>query len=194
MTRVAPILGILLAAGSATRFGGPKLTVPLADSAPIAVAALRPLLAAVDDVVAVARPGDEELADVLYAHRARVTICPYASEGMGRSLAWGVRAAPLAAGWVIALADMPWIGAATIASIADALRRGSALVAPVYAGQRGHPVGISARFYSTLAALEGDKGAKHLLSTHAAAVELIAVNDPGILRDVDRREDLDLSA
>jgi molybdenum cofactor cytidylyltransferase len=180
-----------LAAGSATRFGGPKLTLPLADGVAMAVAALRPLIAAVDDVLAVARPGDEELAHILCAHGARVTICPYASEGMGRSLAWGVRAAPLAAGWVIALADMPWIGEATIASVADTLRRGNAIVAPAYAGQRGHPVGISARFYSALAALEGDEGAKRLISTHATAVKLIAVNDPGILRDVDRREDLE---
>jgi len=92
---------------------------------------------------------------------------------------------------VIALADMPWIKAATAASVADALRRGSAIVAPAYAGQRGHPVGIAARFYSALAALDGDEGAKRLMSTHAAAVELIAVNDPGIVRDVDRRGDLD---
>jgi len=187
----APVVGILLAAGSATRFGGAKLMVSLADGMPMAVAALQSLIAAVDDVVAVARPGDEELANALYTHGVRVTICPNASEGMGRSLAWGVRAAPLAAGWVIALADMPWIKAATAACVADALRRGGAIVAPAYAGQRGHPVGIAARFYSALAALEGDEGAKRLISAHAGAVELIAVDDPGILRDVDRRADLD---
>ena len=187
----APVVGILLAAGSATRFGGPKLMVPLADGVPMAVAALQSLIGAVDDVVAVARPGDEELANALYTHGARVTVCSNASEGMGRSLAWGVRAAPLAAGWVIALADMPWIKATTAASVADALRRGSAIVAPAFAGQRGHPVGIAARFYSALAALEGDEGAKRLVRAQAAALELIAVNDPGILRDVDRRSDLD---
>jgi molybdenum cofactor cytidylyltransferase len=111
---------------------------------------------------------------------------------MGTSLSWGVRAAPLAAGWVIALADMPWIAPATVARVADALRRGSGLAAPVHRGERGHPVGISARFYGDLVTLSGDEGARRLLAAHAPAIERIAVNDPGVLRDVDTARDLDL--
>ena len=58
----APIVGILLAAGSASRFGGGKLLATLPDGTAVGVAALRNLLAAVDAVIAVVRPGDDVLA------------------------------------------------------------------------------------------------------------------------------------
>ena len=103
----APVVGILLAAGSATRFGGDKLAAALPNGTTVGVAACRNLAAAVDAVIAVVRPGDGAIADALAANRARVSVCPRASDGMGASLAWGVRAAPVATGWIIALADMP---------------------------------------------------------------------------------------
>jgi CTP:molybdopterin cytidylyltransferase MocA len=38
--------------------------------------------------------------------------------------------------------------------------------------------------------LSGDEGAKKLLAAHGAELELIAVDDPGVLRDVDTQSDL----
>jgi len=186
----SPVVGILLAAGSATRFGSAKLMASLKDGVPIGVAALENLIVAVDSVVAVVRPGDAELSELLTSHGARVTACPCAAQGMGESLAWGVRAAPAAAGWVISLADMPWIASSTAARVADALRDGRDLVAPAYGGQRGHPVGISTRFYGEISALSGDEGAKSVLSAYASSMQLIALNDPGVVRDVDTPGDL----
>ena len=184
-----PIVGILLAAGSASRFGGDKLLAPLPDGAPIGVAALKHLAAAVDTVVAVVRPRDELLAAALAAAGARITRCPRAAEGMGASLAWGVRAAPVAAAWVIALADMPWVEPATMAGVVDALHRGASVAAPVCRGRRGHPVGFAARCYGELSALSGDEGAKTVLAMHP--VTLVDTDDAGVLRDVDTRQDLE---
>jgi molybdenum cofactor cytidylyltransferase len=183
-----PIVGVLLAAGSATRFGGDKLLAPLADGTSIGVAALGNLVPAVDVVLAVVRPGDDALAAALEAGGARVTVCPQAAEGMGASLAWGVRAAPLAAGWLIALADMPWIQTATIARIVDALRAGAPIVAPIWRDSRGHPVGIASRFFGELSALSGDEGAKAILRRHNTT--LVATEDAGVLRDIDTPQDL----
>ena len=182
------IVGVLLAAGSAIRFGGDKLLAPLVDGTPIGVAALRNLAPAVDVVLAVVRPGDSALAAALAAGGARVTVCPRAAEGMGASLAWGVRAAPIAAGWLIALADMPWIQTVTISRVADAVRAGAPIAAPSWKDSRGHPVGLASRFFGELAALAGDEGAKAILCRHPAT--LIATDDAGVLRDVDTRQDL----
>jgi molybdenum cofactor cytidylyltransferase len=60
----------------------------------------------------------------------------------------------------------------------------------VYRGTRGHPVAIAARYFTELLTLSGDEGARALLSAHRAEIELIAVDDPGALRDVDTRADL----
>ena len=183
-----PIVGILLAAGRSTRFGKDKLLVPLADGVPVAVAALRNLAPAVDEVVAVVRPRDERLAAALKAGGARVTACPRASEGMGTSLAWGVRAAPLARAWLVALADMPWIRTTSAARVADAMKNGAAIAAPGRRAARGHPVGFAAPFYADLAALSGDEGAKAILSRQR--IEIVDTDDAGVLRDVDTPEDL----
>ena len=186
--RSGAIVGILLAAGSATRFGGDKLLAPLADGTAIGVAAFKNLAAAVDAVVAVVRPGDERLAAALAACGARVTACPQASEGMGTSLAWGVRAAPMASAWLVALADMPWIRPASVAGVVEALRNGATLAAPSWRDSRGHPVGFVSSFYPELARLSGDDGAKAILARHP--ITLVETDDDGVVRDIDTREDL----
>jgi molybdenum cofactor cytidylyltransferase len=183
-----PIVGILLAAGRSTRFGSDKLLVPLADGVPVAIAALSNLAQAVDDVVAVVRPGDEPLARALGAGGARVTACPRASEGMGASLAWGVRASPLASAWLVALADMPWIRAQSVARVAEAMKNGASIAAAGCRDIRGHPVGFASTFYADLVALSGDEGAKAILSRQR--ISIVETGDNGVLRDVDTPEDL----
>ena len=191
------IVGILLAAGSSTRFGVDKLVEPLPRAThdceagiPIGVAAYRVLAAAVSETIAVVRPGDKTLADLLRGVGARIVECARAEEGMGASLACGVQAAPDADAWLVALADMPWIMAATIKSVASALAGGADIVAPVYNGDRGHPVGFARRHYSVLSTLGGDEGARAVILANRATLQLQTTNDPGVLRDVDTREQL----
>jgi molybdenum cofactor cytidylyltransferase len=186
----APVVGILLAAGSASRFGADKLAAALPNGASVGETALQNLGAAVDSVVAVVRSGDSAMARTFRARGARVSVCCHARDGMGASLAWGVRGTAVAAGWIVALADMPWIDPATIARVVAALKNGAPLAAPRFQGSRGHPVGIAARFYSELAALSGDEGAKQLLAANASSVQLVDVSDAGILRDIDTPADL----
>ena len=191
------IVGILLAAGQGTRFGGAKLLAPLqtashsvAAGTPVGVAACRHLVAAVADVVAVIRPGDRALAQQLREAGARVVECQRADDGMGASLACGVTAAPDADGWVVALADMPWLAPATIISVADALTAGADIAAPIIDGERAHPVGFSRRHFAALVALTGDAGAKSLVAENRESMRLIATDDEGARRDVDTILDL----
>jgi molybdenum cofactor cytidylyltransferase len=194
MTPQRPVVGLLLAAGSGSRFGGDKLLAKLTDGRPLALAALATLAAGVDAVVAVVRPGDVALSSLFGKSGALVAVCPNAAEGIGASLACGVREAqqrfPQAQGAVIALADMPWLSSSTVQRVVTALRRGSVLVAPTHRGTRGHPVAISARYFAELQDLSGDEGARALLAAHDAELELIAVDDPGVLRDVDTKADI----
>lgn len=189
MSGAAPA-GILLAAGSARRFGGAKLVAALADGTPVGVASWRALAAALPRTLAVVRPGDEALAAALAAAGATVVACPRADEGMGASLACGVAASRNAAGWVVALADMPWIAPATIRRVADAIASGASVAAPFHRGERGHPVGFAAAHRDALAALSGDEGAKAIVAAHRARLVRIDVDDSGVLRDIDVPGDL----
>jgi molybdenum cofactor cytidylyltransferase len=184
------ITGVLLAAGASRRFGTNKLLVPLADGTPLAVAAARHLRAAVDPCVAVVRRGDDELAALLAAEQLQVVECARARHGMAASLACGIRASAFADGWLIALADMPFVLPETIARVAAALRSGAALVAPVFEGRRGHPVGFDRRFAPSLLALRGEAGARALLAQYDRLLMRVACHDPGILRDVDTPADV----
>jgi molybdenum cofactor cytidylyltransferase len=182
--------GILLAAGAATRFGGGKLLHPLADGTAMGVASARNLLAVLPDVLAVVRPGDDELARLLKAAGCEVTVCAQAVNGMGCSLAHAIGRRRDADGWVVALGDMPAIARPTLQSVVRALESGAALAAPSYRGGRGHPVGISSRFRDDLEKLDGDAGARAIMRAHNNEITLIACDDPGAILDVDRPEDV----
>ena len=188
------IVGILLAAGRGTRFGGEKLLARLSSGdvagEPIGVVALRHLRLSVPEVVAVIRDDDRALAAELGANGARVVRCANADDGMGASLACGVRATAQAGGWIVALADMPWIAPATIERIAAAVAAGAPVAAPFHGGERGHPVGFGAACYAELAALTGDEGAKAIVAAQRDRIVRIDVDDAGILRDVDTPADL----
>jgi molybdenum cofactor cytidylyltransferase len=189
-----PVTGILLAAGASRRFGANKLLAPLADGTPLAVAAARHLRAATPAALAVVRPGEESLTSLLAAEGLRIVEALDCEQGMGRSLAAGVEAAADAAGWLIALADMPYIRVSTIARLVAALAEGQPLAAPYHHGGRGHPVAFSARYGDALRTLRGDRGAAAVLAGDAHWIARIEVGDPGILRDVDLPADLEAAA
>ncbi|ESQ13940.1 MAG TPA: nucleotidyltransferase family protein [Chromatiaceae bacterium] len=182
---------LLLAAGSATRFGGDKLSAALPDGTPMVLASARALLQAGCDVLAVVREADVGAGLLLRdLQEVRVLCCPESVGGLGFSLAQGVRHSANADAWLVALADMPLIRPATLVQVLSALAGGSSLVAPVFAGQRGHPVGFGRCWRARLLELSGDRGARTLLTEQADRLESIQTDDPGILLDIDRRDDL----
>jgi molybdenum cofactor cytidylyltransferase len=185
------VVAILLAAGSATRFGSDKLLHALPHEVPIAVQSARHLKAVFSEpVLAVVRPDATRLRDLLEQEGCRIVVCEKAAQGMGESLACAVRAAGPADAYVVALADMPFIRPSSVAAVREAMLKGAALAAPYFRARRGHPVGISSKFRGQLAALSGDEGAKQLLAAHASEIVKVAVGDPAVLRDIDTLGDL----
>ena len=183
-------VGLLLAAGSATRFGSDKLQHPLPHGVSIAVQAARHLKAEVSRVVAAVRPEAVATARALAAEGCEVVVCERAAQGMGASLACAARAAGDADGYLVALADMPFVRRSTIAAVREALARGATLAAPYWRARRGHPVGFAGRLRGALEASCGDEGARRLLEAHAAELVKVPVGDPGAIRDIDQPSDL----
>lgn len=185
-------VGVLLAAGQSRRFGSDKLLQPLPDGTPLALAAAANLRLALPDTVAVVAHADAAVAGLLRAAGIPVVVNAGAEAGMGTSIACGVRARDPAAGWVIALADMPFIRPDTIAAIAATLVDEHVIGAPGYAGRRGHPVGFGAAWREALLKLDGDVGARGIVQANADRLCLVPTDDPGVLRDIDRPEDLEV--
>ena len=128
---------------------------------------------------------DVSVARLLAEAGLQVIANPHAPNGMGTSIACGVAASPNADGWVIALADMPNIPANVIQSVADGLTCGADIIAPVYRGQRGHPVGFALRHASALRALHSDRGARDIIAAHRSTLELIDTQDSAVILDID---------
>jgi len=109
------------------------------------------------------------------------------SSGMGDSIAAGVAACPEADGWLIVLGDMPFILPSSIERVVAAIAD-DAVSVPVQEGEFGHPVGFGRTFGAGLQALSGDRGARPLFK-QGRVVE-VAVDDPGVLWDIDVPEAL----
>ena len=196
------IVGLLLAAGKGSRFDPSgresKLLALLPDGTPVAAASAHRLLQCCPRVLAVlpqhaAPPRDQHIArlvGLLAEAGCEIIFCADSDDGLGHSLAAGVRAAPDAGGWMVALADMPAIEVSTLRAVAGACTRPQDIAAPVYESQRGHPVVFGGAYFPQLAALHGDFGARNVLREHAAAVIEVACGDAGVLRDIDTPADL----
>jgi molybdenum cofactor cytidylyltransferase len=190
----ARVVGMLLAAGRGRRFDPlgqrNKLLQLLPGGEPVAVASARKLLAVLDTVIAVVPPDDGGVGKLLAAAGCDVTVCPDADSGMAASLVHALRASlpyePDA--WLVALGDMPWVDSVTLRRLADALAGGAPIAAPLMHGRRGNPVGFGRVHLDALLALSGDQGARRLLQT--CPVTEVAVEDPGIFRDIDTVTDL----
>jgi molybdenum cofactor cytidylyltransferase len=184
------ICGILLAAGSAKRFGSNKLLYPLPDGTPIGIAAARHLKQCVEHVIAVVRPDDKVLTNLLHAEGVSTIVPENTGQGMSGSLVSAIRTTKDADGWLITLADMPWINSQTISKIAMMIEDGADIAVPHYGDHRGHPVGFSRRFLPDLLCLTGDKGASDLLRSNTNSVQIFHSDDVGILQDIDKPRDV----
>jgi molybdenum cofactor cytidylyltransferase len=195
-------IGLLLAAGKGSRFDSSgrqsKLLALLPDGTPVALASARQLLQCCTRVLAVlpqhaAPPRDQHIAalvGLLASAGCEIVFCAECDAGLGHSLAAGVRAAPDANGWLVALADMPAIQPQTMRAVSAACTQAHNIAVPVYQGQRGHPVAFGNAYYDQLVSLHGDNGARAILRAHATAVINVPCADPGILRDIDTPQDL----
>jgi molybdenum cofactor cytidylyltransferase len=193
MNKAKPWRGILLAAGRGRRFDSSgtrnKLLQLLPSGLTVAETSAKNLLKMLPDTLAVVSAQAESLTSILTLAGCDMTVCASAHDGLASSLVHALQQAPGGiAGWVIALADMPFVQAESIAAIVRALDEGGGIVVPTYQGKRGNPVGFSCHYLPQLLALSGDQGARDLLKIYP--VTEVAVDDVGILRDIDVPQDL----
>ena len=179
------LVSVVLAAGSARRFGSDKLSAPFRGE-PLVHHAIRAARAApVERVIVVC---GEKLAVGDWPGKPRVETVRIASTALSASLQAGIAAAADASGALIFLGDMPLIPHAIAGRLAAALGHHFAAV-PCHGGRNGHPVLLSARAFPEIARLTADEGAGKLLRQRGD-VAFVDVAEDAILLDVDRAEDL----
>ncbi|HEX2375522.1 MAG TPA: nucleotidyltransferase family protein [Actinomycetota bacterium] len=190
---MAPVLGLVLAAGGSTRMGRPKQLAEL-DGRPL----LAHVLAAAEDealdrVVVALGGAATEVLDRVDLGRAEPLVVEGWAAGMGHVLAAAL--AQAGDGWgavVVLLGDQPLVPGRAVARLVEAWRAGAGpVVTATYGGRPGNPKLFDRRLLPDLLRLAGDTGARDLVAAHPEWVRRVEVGDLGSDDDVDVEADLE---
>lgn len=172
-------VGLVLAAGAGSRFGGGKLLATIGG---------RPVLQHVLDALAEAGVGETVVVLGHDAERieaatdwggARRVVNPEPERGLSSSLRLGFEAIGSDAGAVlVALGDQPLVSAAVIRSLLDApIKRGRSIVVPAYPDEAGrNPVLVRRAAFGLVGEVTGDRGLGPVLEAHPDLVSEIPVD------------------
>lgn len=192
----ASMAAVVLAGGMSARMGETKQLLPFRGM-PLLEAVIRQLLPhPFSRIVAVVGHEAERIMQRIVIGDARFEwqVNPRYSAGMSSSLQGAAARASDLDGMLVFLGDQPLIRADTIERVrTEALRRltsaeDSLVVQPAYSGSPGHPVFFSRGLFPYFAELQGDEGGRRVIGK-AFCRCMLPVEDPGILCDIDTRED-----
>lgn len=182
---------IVLAAGSARRFGDPKLLLPFGDSTIIGcvIAALEQ--ADLEPIIVVAGEQIAAITEALKDTRARVICNPLPARGMTSSLRVGVAELPEnVADFLVALGDQPSLRAGDVRRLLEARRRsGKGIALPTHHGKRGHPVSFDGRYRAEIVALGDSDTLRDLIHAHGDDTLEVDCSSDAVLRDIDTPEE-----
>jgi molybdenum cofactor cytidylyltransferase len=198
---LGPVAGVILAAGSATRFGGGKIRAPLAGRPLVAHVLAAARAAGLERIVLVLGRDAPEVRDTLRAADPRVldgvvlAVNPAPERGLASSLRIGLSVAaadPPPGGILVLLGDQPRVRPAVIAALRGAAATapgGTLAVVPRYAGDASpNPVLLLPPGWTLGAAVDGDRGLGQLLAGRADRVLRVPIS--GTNPDVDTPADL----
>lgn len=172
---------IVLAAGLSKRFGTQNKLLIDWEGEVLIRRVVQTAVESVGQVVVVTGHEAESIETVLAVLPVQVVRNERYPEGMGTSIAAGIRAVPLGSGFLIVPGDMPRLTAATLRALAGSGQE----VATCFASWgRTSPTYFAAEFRAELERLEGDVGAKTLLQRHRDQVWELPVEDAEV-SDVD---------
>jgi molybdenum cofactor cytidylyltransferase len=186
-------VAVVTAAGSAERFGGKKLLTPI-DGEPLLDHTIRALLdgGVAEVIVVVGRDARAELerdVNAMLDPRVRPVENSDPQRGMFSSIQEGVAQAQ---GDLILVmpGDMPFVSPDTVRAVIAAYERRPAIVSPRYRGKRGHPVALPASLRDEIRTADPRSTLHDVIHAHTDLRVDVDVDDRGVVRDIDRPEDL----
>jgi len=182
---------IILAAGSSRRMGSQKLLLPFGDSTIIETVIDNVLHSSINHIMVVLGPGHEEILHVIGDRPLKFCHNIEHEKGMLSSIICGIRALPSdAVSALIFLGDQPGIPPAVVNSVINAYNEELfGIVIPVHDNRRGHPLLVDMKYREEVEKLDLEEGLRALRHQFPQDVLEVEVDEPGILVDIDTRED-----
>ena len=185
------VVGVVLAAGRATRMAGSKVVRPVGGRPMVARVVDAALDSRLAGTVVVVGHEAESVRKILRDRPLRIIDNPSFANGLSTS----VRAAlacvgPEYDGALFLLADQPFVTSVLIDRLLEAFAAsGKPIVRPDLEGRPGNPVLFSAALFPELMEETGDRGGRGVIERHQHEVCLVAVDDPLICLDIDSLEE-----
>ena len=195
--REKKIMGVILAAGNSTRMGKDnKLLKNIGDAPLIRNTAIEITKSDLDSCSIVLGYQSDKVADVIKDLNINLILNPLWKEGQASSLRAAINTLDSTySDLLIMLGDLPGIKSSHINSIIEEHlltdNRKSKITIPSFKGQKGNPVIWGRSFFHDLSNLEGDVGGRTLFSEHPAAINILEMNDPWVVKDADTPEDFE---
>ncbi len=191
--RMPRIGAIILAAGLSSRMGSNKLLAQLGGRALVRHATEAAVESHADPVIIVTGNASQAVSQAVAGLPVAIVENPDFAKGLSASLKRGLNAFPETCdGALVMLGDMPGVTSALIDKLIAAFdpAEDRAICVATRHGKRGNPVLWSRRFFPEMMALEGDVGAKHLMTVYGELVCEVEAADDGPLTDIDTPEAL----
>jgi molybdenum cofactor cytidylyltransferase len=191
--RAPRIAGLVLAAGRSSRMGSNKLLIQIDGQSLIERSVEHVAVSGAAPIVVVVGHDAQVLRTQLHGRQVQFVENPHFAEGLSTSLRAGIAALPPDIdGALVALGDMPDISPRLIGRMIAAFdpNEGREIVVPVRQGKRGNPVLWGRRYFSELAGITGDTGAKHLIGQCDDRLVEIEAESDGLFIDLDTPEAL----
>ena len=189
------VAAVIPAAGSSRRMGRDKLLLPWGDGTVIGSVAAALQAGGAARVCVVASVAAAGLRGWVRDSPFELATNPDAERGMLSSI-WagiehlgGVGAFGGGSALLVCPGDHAGLEAATVGELVDALSAGAQLAVAAHGGRRGHPLAVSGELVPEIAQLSLDTGLKALLEVHSERAVEVDVDDPAVVRDLDRPED-----
>jgi molybdenum cofactor cytidylyltransferase len=182
------ISALLLAAGSSTRMGQPKALLPLQGQPAICRCLTTLLQSSVQEIIVVLGPETEAAATILEDLPIKIIHNTLPRSEMATSVRLGIQAMnPDAVGALISLVDHPLVQPDTLRQLTDkASDRPEGIIIPTFQGRRGHPTVFPK---NSLAEVYQGFNLREIIQRHADKTVYLAVEDEGVVMDMDTPED-----
>ena len=191
------IAAIVLAAGRSSRMGRHKLLLPLGGRPLVTYAVQAACASSADPVCVVLGYQASEVEAALPSGRYTVRVNPDFASGMASSLRAGIETVMMLPtenghhlGAIILLADQPLVSSGLINRLLMCAGTApEAIIAAVYAGQRGTPVYFPHALFPELRNITGDEGGRSVIAHHPDLLKLETIEEYALGLDVDREEE-----
>lgn len=187
------ISAILLAAGESRRMGRPKQLLDWQGKTLLLHVLENLSRSSADEIILVLGHEADRILESLPALPVKIVVNPDYQTGMASSLRQGLLAMnPGSEAFLVMLADQPGIGPDLIDQVIRTFRQADpkrGIARPVYRGVAGHPVLIGACYLQEALQLQGDVGARQILSNHPDDILEIETERNAVLVDMDTPEE-----